>query len=67
MQDESSALYYASQEGYEEIVELLIMAGAAVDLQSKVRITEAGPLSPNSRTVTMRWEVSKCSCAHATT
>lgn len=48
MQDESFALYYASQEGYEEIVELLITAGAAVDLQNKVRITKAlniGPLS----------------------
>ena len=32
--------FYASRKGYEEIVELLLKAGAAVDLQNKVRISK---------------------------
>ena len=36
MQDSYTALYSASQKGHEKIVQLLIQAGANVDLQTNV-------------------------------
>ena len=36
IQDGSFALYVASQEGHDRIVEMLLQAGATVDLQDKV-------------------------------
>ena len=39
-QDELFPLYYASQEGYDGIVEMLLQAGSKVDLQIKVGIIE---------------------------
>jgi len=48
-QDGVTPLYYASQGGYDGIVEQLILAGAMVDLQTKVGIATAlNDRSPSS-------------------
>ena len=36
MQDGDCPLYFASQEGHDKTVEILLQAGATVDLQNKV-------------------------------
>ena len=36
MQDGASSLHIASQEGHDRVVEMLLQAGATVDLQDKV-------------------------------
>ena len=38
MQDGNCPLFYASQEGHDKTVEVLLQAGATVDLQDKVKV-----------------------------
>ena len=50
-EDEYSPLYIASQKGHDKTVEMLLQAGATVDLQSKVVTIQNGDTALDKNTL----------------